>query len=268
VTKRLLTLLAAIAASFLLAGAQPAHAEGGDNAAVAVNTKDGSSLFKFAFAVRHVVGDVVDQTNAAVAYASCTDCETTAIAIEIVLVESDTHTFTPTNVALAINESCTACVTFASAYQFVVSTNGPVHFTAEGSQELARIKKAIRDLKDQDLAPAALDARLHELMGQLKQVLETQLVPAGEAGDAQGGEEPSTETTEGEKTHAVTTTTTPPSTTTAPATTTAPTTTATPTTSTTPTSTTTTPTTSSTPTSTTTTTTPTTSTNATTTTTP
>src|SRR5207244_2113942 len=112
----LLVLLLALLAAF--AGPSLAHATGG-NAAIAINTKDDSSLFKFAWAVRHVMSDVVEEQNAAVAYAQCESCQTTAIAIEIVLVESDTTSnVSPTNEALAINQGCTLCDTFASAYQF------------------------------------------------------------------------------------------------------------------------------------------------------
>src|SRR3982751_4246692 len=87
--RRLLTLLLAALFAFGLATGTPPAASAGDNAAIAVNTKDGTTVFKVAFAIRHVLGDVVDQTNGAVAYASCTDCAAVAIAFEIVLVTVD-----------------------------------------------------------------------------------------------------------------------------------------------------------------------------------
>src|ERR671936_1332095 len=100
--RRIAILLATAFASAGLAGANPviASAQGGEDTAIAVNTKDGSTLIKVAFAIRHVMGDVVDQSNAAVAYASCTGCTTVAIAIEIVLIENNASVVTPTNVAI------------------------------------------------------------------------------------------------------------------------------------------------------------------------
>jgi putative peptide zinc metalloprotease protein len=195
--QRLTTILLTLVLAAGLAATRPASAlaEGGDNAAVAVNTKDGSSLFKFAFAIRRVGGDVVDQTNAAVAYASCDTCQTVAIAIEIVLVTGYPSTVTPTNLALAVNYQCTLCVTVADAYQFVISTGGPVHFTAEGNREIARIRHEIRELGKQNLSVAELQARLDDLIGQLKQVLATQLVPAGQSGEEHGDESDTTEST-------------------------------------------------------------------------
>src|SRR5918992_3722607 len=149
-----LTTRALLIASLILAllGARPAAASAqGDTTAVAVNTKDGSSIFRLAFNVRRVAGEVVDQANAAVAFASCEDCRTVALSIQLVLVMSDPDVVTPTNLALAINQDCTSCETLASAYQYVLGTGGPVHFDAEGNQELASIKSALRDLgRDSD----------------------------------------------------------------------------------------------------------------------
>ena len=69
-----------------------------DTAAVAVNTKDGSSVFRLAFSIKKVAGDVVDNANAAVAYSSCESCRTIALSIQIVLVTGDPETVTPENI--------------------------------------------------------------------------------------------------------------------------------------------------------------------------
>jgi putative peptide zinc metalloprotease protein len=219
----LLALLLALGTAF----ARPDAAQAGDNAAVAINTKDGSSLFKFAFSIKKVAGDVVDQTNAAVAFSSCESCETTAIAIQIVLVTSNPSVVTPTNIALAINQNCTLCETFAGAYQIVLGTGGPVRFTDEGRRRIVEIKKEIKRLRESDLSPFELAARLDGLVGELKQVLATELVPLGpgeededrpdeQVEDEQPLEKPPETATAGTVDTAQTTTTT-----TAPATTTA-----------------------------------------------
>ncbi|MDX6517736.1 MAG: putative peptide zinc metalloprotease protein [Gaiellaceae bacterium] len=190
--RRRLALLAAVLLAFGLPGL--ARADDGNglglnpdaNSAIAFNTEDGSSLFKLAFAIRRVAGDVVDQQNVAVAYASCTSCQTTAIAIEIVLVTGDPNVASPENVAVAVNESCHLCDTFATAYQFVVSTGGPVHFTSEGMRELQQIRHELRQLKG--LSNAEIRARLPALIARLKQVLQTQLVPVKPGENAQGNE--------------------------------------------------------------------------------
>jgi len=186
VRRRLLVLAVALAGLFApISGARADDqlCPQGGNCAIVVNQQDGSSLFDFAFAVRHVVGDVVDQDNLAVSYASCTSCQTTAIAIEIVLVESDPSTVTPENVAVALNESCTLCDTFATAYQFVINTGGPVHFTSDGSRTLHELRKEIESWGKDGLSNDEIRARLPDVIARLKQVLATQLVQVGNGFD-------------------------------------------------------------------------------------
>jgi putative peptide zinc metalloprotease protein len=172
---RLLLLLLTLAFALGLPG--NAAASAGDNAAVAINTKDGSSLFKFAFSLKKVAGDVVDNENAAVAYASCESCKTTAIAIQIVLVVGSPTTVTPQNYAISINENCTLCQTFATAFQFVIGVeDASVTFTKEGKRELKRILREFRDLKREDYTLAEFHARTQALGQRLRTVLQTQLV--------------------------------------------------------------------------------------------
>jgi len=191
--RRLLTLVfVALFALFGIASA-PSAAHAGDNAAIAVNTKDGTTVFKVAFAIRHVMGDVVDQTNGAVAYASCTDCAAVAIAFEIVLVEGDPSTVTPTNVAIAFNENCDTCVAVAEAYQFVLGTGGLVHFDHEGNKILADIRKELHSLKKEDLTLDQLQAELDSISARIADVLANHLVPV--PGKKTGQQETSTTTT-------------------------------------------------------------------------
>jgi putative peptide zinc metalloprotease protein len=192
---RLVLLLLALVAAFGPGQAFADSGSGGANSAIAINTKDGSNLFDLAFAIRHVMGDSVEQENAAVAYASCTSCQTTAIAIEIVLVEGDPTTVSPTNLSLAVNESCNLCDTFASAYQFVISTGGPVHFTEDGLRELHQIRKEIDDWGKQGLSNEQIRALLPDVIDRIKQVLATQLVADGQSGQDQNDESSTTETT-------------------------------------------------------------------------
>src|SRR5437762_83625 len=124
--RRLLTILLAALLGVGFAVGSPAAANA-DNAAIAINTKDGTTVFKVAFAIRHVMSDVVTETNAAVAYNSCNDCDSVAIAFEIVLIEGSASDIEPQNLAIAINENCTACVAVVEAYQFVLGTGSAVH---------------------------------------------------------------------------------------------------------------------------------------------
>ena len=230
--RRLILLAVGLAVALAFAGV-PGAARAQDNAAIAINVRDGTSVFRLAFSIKRVAGDVVDSTNAAVAFSSCTDCSSTAIAIEVVLVTGDASTITPTNLALAYNFECQSCISIADAYQFVFSTGGQVHFTAEGNRELAQIRRDLEALRKQDLTPDELQGRLEDIVTRLITVLRTQIVPAGNSGssgDAASGGAPPPPTQPGQTTTGTDTT---PTTTEAQTTTTGETTTTAPTTTTT-----------------------------------
>lgn len=172
--KKLLTALIALVLSAAPAGAFA------DNTAVAVNTKDDSSVIKIAFKIERVMKETVTTGNAAVAVSSCSACQTVAIAIDAVFVMSDPQVYTPTNLAIAYNVDCSGCSTLADAYQFVMTTGGAVHLTPEGSQEVARIRQQLEALRHCGCSIFDIQQQVAILTDQLQQVLSTQVVPAGQ----------------------------------------------------------------------------------------
>ena len=151
----------------------------GDNVAVAINTKDGTSRFTISFRIVRTSSDVVDQTNIAFAFASCEGCETVAIAMQAVLVSGSPSTVIPENYAIALNFECTSCDTLASAYQFVLGVDGNPHFTPEGNTALAEIRRALRALTRSDLSIEEIQAELDVLAEDLRTVLAEEIVTAG-----------------------------------------------------------------------------------------
>lgn len=181
----------------------PAFADGGTgggngspvNTAIAQNTKDGSSVFKLAFAVRSINGAAtVDPGNAAVAIASCTDCQTVAIAVQVVFVVGSPTVFTPENAAVAVNTDCSFCDTLATAYQFVVQSSVPVRLTSDGKQQVHDIFKSLQALDGSGLSIEEIQAKVDELMTQLATVLATEVEPIPGGADAadDGSAAPST----------------------------------------------------------------------------
>jgi putative peptide zinc metalloprotease protein len=164
---------------------------GGNTSAVAINTKDGSSVFRLMFQIRQVSGSVVDNQNAAVAYSSCTSCQTVAISIQVLLISSDPTVFTPTNEAIAINQTCDMCDTLAAAYQFAVGLDTQLKFTADGRQQIADIRHQLEMLRNSGLTGPEIDAQVNTLMTQLANVLQTQLIavnqPAGQGASTSSG---------------------------------------------------------------------------------
>ena len=180
--RQLIASLALLVAGLVpAAGPIAAQAQGGDQAAVAVNTHDGMTMFRILFSIRRTMSDTVDNTNVAFAFSSCTDCETVAISFQTVLILSDPSTYDPTNLAWAENYMCQDCASFAAAYQYLLTTGGPVRFTPEGNQEIARIRQELESLRHANLTLDELLARVKQLEQEMNQVIATQLVPAGNA---------------------------------------------------------------------------------------
>lgn len=199
-----LTLLIALVGAWY----SPAALASDDTAAVAVNTKDGSAVFRLAFSIKKVAGDVVDSGNAAVAFASCQSCQTIAISIQVVLVTGDPEVVTPQNFAIAINQNCTSCETLASAYQWVLDTDEEnVRFTPEGRLEINEIRRELRALGRSGESIEVIQARVKELMLRLGDVLRKELEPVGRPEDSGSGGEETTTTTPTETTPTVTDTT-------------------------------------------------------------
>jgi hypothetical protein len=158
-------------------------AAGGDNSAIAINTKDNSTDVKVAFKIVRANGDVVAPVNFAFAYASCTSCETAAIAIEVVFVTStDASVVSPVNEAWAVNYACTNCQTLADAYQFTLTTGGQVHLTPEGNKQIARIRHELQSIAHSNMSLTETVAAVNDLANNVQQVLATQVVPAGSSG--------------------------------------------------------------------------------------
>ena len=182
--KRLILVLVGLIALATLAAAPPASAQ--DNAAVAVNTKDGANVFKFAFDIRRVMGDVVEHQNAAVAYANCEDCQTVAVAIQIVLVFSDPSVVSPENYAIALNEECDTCETVAGAFQFVLSVPDRFKFSKQAWQRIIEIRQEIRELgrdfKAGELTALDLEAQVEALVNELRTVIKEDIKAGGARG--------------------------------------------------------------------------------------
>jgi hypothetical protein len=153
-----------------------AQAASTENVAEAVVTQDQTSAFDFAWDIDRQRGGVVDHLNRAEARASCTGCEATAIAFQIVLAWGSPNPVVPQNLAVAVNENCTGCVAAAHARQFVRVLDRPSRFTGAGRAELADVRRDLRALEAQDLPPGQLYAAVEEQESRVKDVLDHELV--------------------------------------------------------------------------------------------
>jgi putative peptide zinc metalloprotease protein len=150
-----------------------------DNVAAAVNTTDDKTVYAISLKITQTDADTIDATNAAVAVASCTDCQTVAIALEGVLIIGEPTNFDPTNIALAINSGCTSCQTLASAYQYFVQNDTRVRISGAGRREIADVRVGLQSLRTSGLDVFAVQAKVDEYAARLLSVLQNEVYPIG-----------------------------------------------------------------------------------------
>jgi putative peptide zinc metalloprotease protein len=141
---------------------RPAPPGPGDNQAMAVTTKDGSTVYDVAFALVVAGKDTVLNKNEAYAFASCTGCTAVAISFQVVLVVGNAHVIAPQNVSAAVSYNCIRCITAAMAIQLTVSVPGPLD--ASTADRLAALWAKIRTFSQHlsSLSLAQIRARLAE----------------------------------------------------------------------------------------------------------
>jgi len=172
-----------IVASLTLAGAPRALAgdegAGANNVVSLRNTESGEILTRARVSVAHDPGPPVANENEAFAYASCTDCRTVAAAIQVVLVEGPTNDFQPVNAAVAVNENCVRCATFAYARQVVLSPRTHVEIGDEAEEQIQYLQGRIRSVTRSSEAFPQMSADLDSLTNQLVAVVQGEIQRAG-----------------------------------------------------------------------------------------
>ena len=157
----------------------------GDNQALAVNTTDGGTLYDVAFALVWADGDSVLNTNEAYALASCKECQTVAVAFQVVLVVGQVDVVVPQNLSAAVNYSCVECVTYALATQLVLSL--PESLDPRSRAELEALWREIAafGVSLEGVPLSELQARLSAFEAQILEIVRTDpgAAPAGEPTD-------------------------------------------------------------------------------------
>jgi putative peptide zinc metalloprotease protein len=103
---------------------RPAPPGPGGNQALAVATKNGSTVYDVAFALVTAASDTVLNRNEAYAFASCKRCTAVAISFQVVLIVGNAHVIAPQNISAAVGFNCVKCVTAALAIQLDVQLPG------------------------------------------------------------------------------------------------------------------------------------------------
>ena len=84
------------------------------------NPQDNRFMARASVKMFRLHGDDIGPYNLALAQAGCTDCQTIAVAVQIVFYQRGATNVHPQNIAIASNVGCTRCVTIARAIQYVI----------------------------------------------------------------------------------------------------------------------------------------------------
>lgn len=179
---RRLATVVSIVASLSLSGAPRALADEarGDNIVSVHNDSDGSVRTRATTSVAQNPGPSVLNANEAFAYASCTDCRTVAAAVQVLVVEGPTSDYEPANVAVALNENCLRCQTFAFARQVVLTPGLHIEIGDDAEEQIGFIQSRIRSAAAASSVPfEELTAQLDDLTEQLVSVVQGEIDRAG-----------------------------------------------------------------------------------------
>jgi len=169
-----------VIATLVVAAAPAAADEGGAHNIVAVVNHGDDSLRSRARAnIAEDAGPTVANENLAEVYASCTDCRSVAVAVQVVVVEGPVQDFEPLNGAIVENEGCLRCMSFGYARQFFLYTTGPFHLSEQGAHEVHTLDDELQALADSSEAFPQLEADLDQVTAQLVAVVQGEIQQSG-----------------------------------------------------------------------------------------
>jgi putative peptide zinc metalloprotease protein len=143
----MIRLLPAIIAGALILSASPAAAFGGPgNIVMAVNQSDGRLAIRGNVQLVREPGMIAAPQNFAFAKASCSDCQTIAVALQLNFANTDGRFIAPQNVAVATNNECTGCATIALAYQVFITVEDPTVMPDGVAQTLRDFDAELREI--------------------------------------------------------------------------------------------------------------------------
>jgi hypothetical protein len=138
----------------------------GHNEVVVHNCTDDRLRVRAAIQLNTIPGHVVTPLNEAFAESSCVHCQTLAVALQIDLYSAERATdVEPQNFAVAINSSCTGCITVARAIQYVQGVDEPRDVSEDISttvNDLANELAAIQS--DPSITLAEAESRLNAVI--------------------------------------------------------------------------------------------------------
>jgi putative peptide zinc metalloprotease protein len=147
---------------------------GGSNHVQVINKNDGKRKLKADVQLNRIPGPRVEPSNVAIAYASCTDCQTIAVALQINLISRTATYVAPENFAIAVNYECTNCYTVARAIQYTFSVDDPTQVPPEVDALIKQFDKELKAIrKEQNLSIDEVEQRINAVIEEFRDLAES-----------------------------------------------------------------------------------------------
>ena len=144
---------------------------GARNIVYVMNRSDGKMRIRGRIRLVQSHGERAEPVNAAFAYASCTDCQTFAVALEIALISPNASVIAPQNRAQAINYECTRCATVARALQYAYVVEDPSEVPDNVRRLLRDMEAEIREIGRQpDITANEANARISAVIAEFQEL--------------------------------------------------------------------------------------------------
>lgn len=153
---------------------------GTNNTVMVVNHHNGALKARSRVVVSFDTGGTVSNRNVAEARASCVSCSTLAAAIQVVVEEGNPNYVAPTNVALALNQSCQRCHTFAYANQVLVQATGRVKMSEQGRSQLAGLQEDAAQILRSGVSSAQMASELDNVTHEVVSLVKAQLASSAQ----------------------------------------------------------------------------------------
>jgi hypothetical protein len=164
----------------------PALADQGEgaqsNIVIAANTTPAQPVVRVGAAVAFDAGSgpVTDANIASARSFDCTGCSTEAVAVQVVVIEGYPSIIAPQNAAVAVNQNCQTCQTFAYASQYVITTHHVTYLSESVREQLAGLVQEIDQVTASGVSFATMSAELDLISAQyydvVAQAVQTQTV--------------------------------------------------------------------------------------------
>lgn len=144
---------------------------GGKNVVLLKNGNDNRLRVKGSVQFNRIPGPTVQPENLAIARASCTDCQTFSVALQINLISKSAAYVSPRNAAVAVNSACTRCRTIARAVQYTYSVDDPTQVPREVTELVRSFDRELKAIhaEQNNLSAAEAEARIDGVVARFQQ---------------------------------------------------------------------------------------------------